>query len=822
MKTTDAEVAATAIIVEPRAEEIREEDPHAPKIGRWYWIGNREEGADAAGGKTYVFRVGGRKIDEFNAEADQKLKKKSERAGRWLGCVTKIGSNFVLLQGVFGDHTRVHLDEFYDKCNYEPEADAVLKGKVQESKERAFALMYKVRELTSRLAITPGRVLGSGASETQALVVRDGKRMDEYKAELARAEESELPELFKQIKEANREMERWMGAELLPMQAQADQLQPVIAAVKNRIFSVQLCAGLVEEVEEIAQGDPVGLNEPVHVIQRRAYMDEECLANYEAGGMEFADLAAFDKWLVRPDNRDRILPFPKCIIAFQVRRYRKEREAATWADFIRIGQLEKLDKLTFLYIRNGERMYRLSTEIEFDEKLFPDRDAQEIDQGKLYARVRTDSDTTKVTVEDVISENEWKGWVERRRRQERENAAALRAWKEAQKKKPKKDREDEFFFHPPHHIDHFHSPDRYEPYTRDNVHYDEIAKYIAEQIERHNRLVLVLQGLLDRSPALHPHPPWSLWQAKDFKEGLRLVYDSSRALVAGDKPDFKAYHANLAKQIVAGSVTIGQHAVWRDVEAIKEERRRGDSVGRWWEPSSDKGPGRLAVVARMRSGKCIFEWTKPKVSYQENGEQVQRKLAIAPHKLFNVSAYKPGDFRLFFSDPRTRAEYLQWAPLLLVAEDFHAGKRKAKEPARAAPKVPRPRSARSSWRYEDRKRRERFRHAAVELTCDLKLRDGTVLKKGGLYRAWPDRGGIRIDGIKPDGTKAKDGRYCINASMSYLRIRPDIPADPAHVKIEQERLKREAEEKARIAKELARAVGDDVSDNHDDDDGDSE
>jgi hypothetical protein len=41
--------------------------------------------------------------------------------------------------------------------------------------------------------------------------------------------------------------------------------------------------------------------------------------------------------------------------------------------------------------------------------------------------------------------------------------------------------------------------------------------------------------------------------------------------------------------------------------------------------------------------------------------------------LLNVSAYKPGDYKRFFSDPRTRKEYLKWAPLMLAAEDYHAG-----------------------------------------------------------------------------------------------------------------------------------------------------
>jgi hypothetical protein len=42
-------------------------------------------------------------------------------------------------------------------------------------------------------------------------------------------------------------------------------------------------------------------------------------------------------------------------------------------------------------------------------------------------------------------------------------------------------------------------------------------------------------------------------------------------------------------------------------------------------------------------------------------------------KLFNVSGYKPGDYKQFYIDPRSREKYLKWAPLLLAAEEWHAG-----------------------------------------------------------------------------------------------------------------------------------------------------
>jgi hypothetical protein len=41
-------------------------------------------------------------------------------------------------------------------------------------------------------------------------------------------------------------------------------------------------------------------------------MDEECLAKYEAGGMDFNDIGKFDAWLSRGGNFGRILPHDPC------------------------------------------------------------------------------------------------------------------------------------------------------------------------------------------------------------------------------------------------------------------------------------------------------------------------------------------------------------------------------------------------------------------------------------------------------------------------------------------------------------------------------
>ncbi len=52
-------------------------------------------------------------------------------------------------------------------------------------------------------------------------------------------------------------------------------------------------------------------------------------------------------------------------------------------------------------------------------------------------------------------------------------------------------------------------------------------------------------------------------------------------------------------------------------------------------------------------------------------EEINCNLVIPSDAVLNVSAYKPGMFKQFFNDPRTRADYLKWAPLLLRAEEWH-------------------------------------------------------------------------------------------------------------------------------------------------------
>jgi hypothetical protein len=624
----------------PKSEVDDGEDPTAPKVGRWYWVTGEEWSS----------------------------KKGKDVTRRWLGCCVRVGSNYLKIEYVGDSSERIHLNEFYERCEYVPDPDGIIAENVLEYQGQVKSLMGDVKELTARLSIGISPSLSGASSETAALAVRSNERMDGYEKALVKAKDETLPELFKKIEKANKRLAMWMSAKVIPLKAQAKSLKSSIGKIEDRIFSVQLYAGLVEKIHHIREGEPAPLTEKVHLFQRRGYMDEECLLCYEAGGMEFKNIGEFHQWFARPENMNRLLPYPKCIMAFRVRRNEKNREIVNLRDFIRVIDEHETDKFTYLYIRNGEQLFCLATEIEFEAKLFPDIDRTRVD-GNLYV------DNTW-SEPKIISEGEYKELVaeDARRDAEMESADPKDRWR----------------------FSHSRESQRYKPFTPDNLHYDDTKAHLDAAMAKHNRLVLLLQGLLDRSPVLHPHPPWQLWTADGFTAALTLLYDDDRALVAGEKPDFEAYRARLNASLKTGSITIGQDEAWTFAEAEKESRRldadyrtRSDYRPTRHRPYGNPGPGLIAKVAKYgpRTKTCTYEWTRKRLIRtwkHDFGEPIPTSFTCKADVVLNVDAYKAGDFKQFFNDPRTRAEYLKWAPLLLTAEDYLAGKRKLGKPPKGA------------------------------------------------------------------------------------------------------------------------------------------
>lgn len=635
------------------------------EIGQWYWVKQYET----------VYSE-----DEDGEDEVREVKP-------WLGCIARIGSNYVKLVGIRNyqsqSYKRVLFEEFDEWCTPEANPDKLIASKVEMYRANIGELMNDVKRLTSGLGIAPkGTIAEHSEESTTALAVAHGtENIQDHKNALIRAKEETLPALFKKIENESRGMAAWMKAQLIPMEAEADNLKVSTEVIDQRIFTVELYAGLIEKTIQIKKGKPAPNDTKIHLFQRRHYMDEECLAEYEAGGMDYKSIRDFDKWLTKKANLNRILPHSRCIVAFQVRRNTKDREGFTLNDFIAIAQEIEADEKTFLYIRNGKQVFRLSTGIDFGEQLFPDQNQSTLlGDNSLWMEISHGC-------KRVVSQREYDHIQEKRAERMAEWEEDMRKWEAKQAKKKKK--EDRFWApNKPYNMDHW------QKCTPESVYYDDAMKMVAMAAMEHNRVAVVLQGLLDRSPALHPHPPWQIWKPDGFANAIELVYDSTRVLTDGDRPDFEAYRTKLNASIKKGSRTVGQQDFWERIEAEKEYQRQCDDyrvkrAHHWvrYTPYGNPGPGIIAKVIRLgRSGLCHYEWERerlrPKwVSDPENPGYdkldetgITTRFSCGKSKILNVDAYTPGDFKIFYSDPRTRADYLKWAPLLLAAEDWHASK----------------------------------------------------------------------------------------------------------------------------------------------------
>lgn len=646
--------------------------PADPKVGEWYWHLDPEDPPEE------------------------------------LACVTHVGSNYVKLTFTGQRSLRVHAENFGAQCTLESNPERYIEAMVQGAQERIRALLGEIQALTAGLGLQVAGRLGQSAGEVsaQALVhVPSGGRrgaVEQYKAALVKAQQDTLPKLFKKVKEEHEIAARWMQLQLAPLEAQESTLRASTDQIKRRLFTVELYAGLVEDLKQIAGGDPAGLDEPIHLMQRRCYMDEECLADYRAGGMRFDKLEEFDAWLCEQRNLQRILPHPRCVVAMRVRRNRYENgeKVASLGAWIRMMEESELDKATFLYVRNGAQVFRLrimSTSIEFGERLFPDREHSALLSGgaeKLYG-LRSDAGSSHVA--SIITEGDYLQRVREYKKAKAEHKRARKAWEAAEPDDPTSPLWRRGGMHQPT----FYERDPAKGYvqiTTDTVLYDDFMKKIVGQIQEHNQLVVLLQGLLDRSEAFCPHPPWLLHTLEGFTRALRLVYDQDRALVSGPPPDFEAYRTRLNGCLKAGCYTIGQQDAWLRHEVEKESARRQANwryrdadVGEHWKPYGNPGPGEIAKVIRAGKRGCTYHWGRQRMvdKWVDDPEEpgylkldqtpIPSTFTCPTDDVLNVSAYTPGDFHQFFDDPRTRAEYLKWAWMLLPAEDWHASAKRGSE-----------------------------------------------------------------------------------------------------------------------------------------------
>jgi hypothetical protein len=473
-----------------------------------------------------------------------------------------------------------------------------------------------------------------------------------------------------------------MKAEMLPLDGMVNSMKSTIGEIEDRIFSVELYAGFKEDLVQVLDGEPAGYSEPVHIMQRRMYMDEESLIDYDTGGMNFERIEDFDAWLKKPHNLEKILPHPRTVVAFRVRR--KDKDYRDYDLMVRMMFCRE-DKATFLYFRNGDQLWRLNTSTEFPDRLFGDDDLDLSEPLWAYHWLGD--------IRRVLTEREYMDRLEK-------HLAAVKKKKKFDERHPDfsswrpndgQDRDEWKALKEEHRgitsdIDSEITDRRhYVKFTPDTVWFDDIKSHVDKEIKDRNKLVMILQGIFDRSPVFSPHPPIELWTQEGFESSIRLVHDDSKALQPSEEPpSFEEYWERCNESLKTGSVVMGVQEHWRE-----EMVRRYDNHNSKWGakdsydklPWNDSGPGDIVEVEHYhpRIKKCRFKWLRRKADWSDD-DYATSTLTLEQEKVFNLDGYKPGDYKIFLADHRTRENYLEWAKYLITAELYHAGEIEPNKP----------------------------------------------------------------------------------------------------------------------------------------------
>jgi hypothetical protein len=562
-----------------------------------------------------------------------------------LMCVQDIGSNHVSFKCYIGDNSTalqtVHFYDFEETCRLEPNWKEVFQARAEKAQRLIQEKTQLLIKAGQDLCLIPTEVNPNQIPEEQQsfLPVRVSSSPEKHKLELIELKEKTIPEISKEIEKLGQSYAVAMKSIYTPDMVKLQKVKGMLHKVDDHIFTIELYCGLQEVVEQIQKGEPADQNCPISIYQQILFMDEETLFDYKDGGMDFGSIEKFDAWLLKKENLDRIMPNQRGIVAFRVRRHDKDYgRATTLSQALTQCNWHVENSKTYLIIRNGQNVYRINSAVDFMPRLIP----------------KTDEIGKKQFIE-ISKQYRMRGEPE-----------------------PK---------------------DKIRHITPEDIDYDEKVREMDSLLQQYNRIVILIQGLLDRTMIFAPHPKINLCKDSDMIKWIDLVRDEEKGLPC-NRVTFEDYQKQLNSTLTKGKwirIDCEWAEGYKDGEPPDHSYRY--STGCKWGDSANPMP-RLSMVQSINK-----ERTKVKVSWPKGENRVGKRIWVPSpdrvgwghykydyssksmchewidiNRVMNVSDYNLGDYRMFLCDRSLQGKYLQWAQYLLPAERFAQQKAKGFDP----------------------------------------------------------------------------------------------------------------------------------------------
>jgi len=199
----------------------------------------------------------------------------------------------------------------------------------------------------------------------------------ERQFEIATLKAAWIGERNVEIKEAVEAMLPFYQEQAAAALAQTEDVRRYVSRLQSGIESLDLYVGTNVEVLTIKKGESASPDEPLTIMQRKLFADEELsvFADVEET-FDHSEIKTFFKVLgERPGLVAQIFPTPRCIVAYAATA--RERD---YGDVFVNGYRNALNRRVGLLVRDGENLYAVSSPIDSHltaNNLFPSK--REID-----------------------------------------------------------------------------------------------------------------------------------------------------------------------------------------------------------------------------------------------------------------------------------------------------------------------------------------------------------------------------------------------------------------------------------------------------------
>lgn len=420
------------------------------------------------------------------------------------------------------------------------------------------------------------------------------------------------------------------------LMAQMEPLRAELAKVEEMVWTIDLYLGRDEEIELLRDGEPAPVDTPITIRQMVRSMDEESIALIDQGGVDAQSVEVFFEWLLAdPANLDRVMPERKSVVVLRPTRNQKDY-GSPWLN----AAMEEANEASHWLIRNGERLYRLTTNIVVGDRLVPAQ-SEFVDffYTREYARHGDPVDATKR--DRVPMEPGSDAWLK--------------------------------------------------------------AEAAADKRQRHYmRLMLILSGLVDRTVVFHPLPEGGVnfMSVEAQERGKVVIINELDNVLTSGRPSFREWQKDLNSKLRPGIRIIGDFGREFGDENLLDDRRHWGKHSRLT-PDGASRPESLVphlIEGRADGGGFFIRYQRTDTIYRQGryddrgrwveGREVTpeirarcvikaRDTFILPFDLVSVE-----EMEVYLNASTERHAYLTMVPVLRAAIAAKKAEAAAEEPFR--------------------------------------------------------------------------------------------------------------------------------------------